>query len=373
MARILIVTWDGGGNVPPALGIGAELVGRGHRVRVLGHPQQRGPVQAAGLDFAGYTHAKPFSPMTTTTGARHAVAYFDLFSDPRPGDDVRAELAREPADLVLADAMSLGALRAAQRAEVPTAALVHTFHRYLTHGWARGPIGLAAAVRGLRPGPLWNTADRVLVATDRDRDLDPVDGPLPANVRHTGAVQAVPRAPARDAQPLVLVSLSTIHYPLQERVLATVLEGLSGTGLRAVVSTGTVDPDTLSAPAGVELHRHLAHDELMPRASLLVGHGGHATTMRALAHDLPLLVLPLHMRMDQKAIGDAVAAAGAGRTLPTTTRPEQVREAVLALLADGPHRAAAAAVGSRIRGTDGAARASDEIEAVLTRQASDVP
>lgn len=61
-----------------------------------------------------------------------------------------------------------------------------------------------------------------------------------------------------------------------------------------------------------------------------------------------------------------VAAAGAGRTLPLTARPDEVRAAVLALLADGPHRAVAAAVRARIRGTDGASRAADENEAVLT-------
>ena len=37
MADILFVTWDGGGNVPPAVGIAAELRRRGHGVRFVGH------------------------------------------------------------------------------------------------------------------------------------------------------------------------------------------------------------------------------------------------------------------------------------------------------------------------------------------------
>ncbi len=49
MSTIRFVTWDGGGNVPPALGIAAELVARGHRVGVLGHERQREPVTRAGL------------------------------------------------------------------------------------------------------------------------------------------------------------------------------------------------------------------------------------------------------------------------------------------------------------------------------------
>ena len=52
MARILVVTWDGGGNVPPMLGIARELQRRGHQVRVLGHPQQREVVAATGLKLS---------------------------------------------------------------------------------------------------------------------------------------------------------------------------------------------------------------------------------------------------------------------------------------------------------------------------------
>lgn len=37
MSNLLFTTWDGGGNVPPALGIAGELQLRGHRVRVMGH------------------------------------------------------------------------------------------------------------------------------------------------------------------------------------------------------------------------------------------------------------------------------------------------------------------------------------------------
>ena len=52
MADILFVTWDGGGNVPPALGIAAELAGRGHRTRFLGHASQEADLRAAGHEVA---------------------------------------------------------------------------------------------------------------------------------------------------------------------------------------------------------------------------------------------------------------------------------------------------------------------------------
>ena len=36
MSRFLLATWDGGGTIPPELGLAAELVDRGHEVVVLG-------------------------------------------------------------------------------------------------------------------------------------------------------------------------------------------------------------------------------------------------------------------------------------------------------------------------------------------------
>ena len=37
MSRFLVVTWDGAGNLTPALGVAKALTTRGHDVRLLGH------------------------------------------------------------------------------------------------------------------------------------------------------------------------------------------------------------------------------------------------------------------------------------------------------------------------------------------------
>jgi UDP:flavonoid glycosyltransferase YjiC (YdhE family) len=365
MARILAVTWDGGGNVPPMLGIASELQRRGHQIRVLGHPGQGAVVESAGLEFVAYRRARPWSPNVTATGARFLLRFlFGVFTEPGLGEDVRDELAREPVDLALIDSMTLAGLRAAQRAGVPTAVLMHTLHRYHTHAWSRGPIGIVAALRGMRPGRLWNAADRVLVATDSD--LDPAAGrQLPANVRYTGVVQAPIPPSTPEEKPLVLVSLSTIFFEGQEATLQAVLDGLEGLPIRVVVTTGPVAPEALRAPAHFEVHRHLPHDDIMPSAALVVGHGGHSTTMRALAHGVPLLVLPMHRILDQPMIGKAVAAAGAGRVLPKTASAEEIRSAVRSLLQDPSYRRAAAAAGARLRSRNGAIAAADELDGLL--------
>ena len=365
MARILAVTWDGGGNVPPMLGIAGELQRRGHQVRVLGHSQQRDVVVLAGLQFIEYRHARPWSPKVTATGARFLLRFlFEAFTDPGPGEDVRDELAREPVDLALVDSMMLAGLRAAERAGVPTAALMHTFHRYHTHEWSRGPIGVVAAVRGMRPGRLWNAADRVLVASDSV--LDPAgERRLPANVRYTGVVQAPLQPGTAQDRALVLVSLSTLFFEGQGATLQAILDALDGLPIRGVVTTGAVAPGTLRAPANVDVRQYLPHDEIMPSASLVIGHGGHSTTMRAFAHGVPLLILPMHRVLDQLMIGKAVVAAGAGRVLPKTASAEDIRSAVQSLLRDPSYRQAAMAVGVRLRSHNGAIAAADELENLL--------
>ena len=69
MSNILFVTWDGGGNVPPALGIAAELASRSHGVRFLGHSGQYESITRAGFAFTP-TRKRCRSPVSTRTALR---------------------------------------------------------------------------------------------------------------------------------------------------------------------------------------------------------------------------------------------------------------------------------------------------------------
>jgi UDP:flavonoid glycosyltransferase YjiC (YdhE family) len=59
MTGILFVTWDGGGNVPPALEIAREVTARGASARFLGHESQRIAIESAGFPFEAYRQARP--------------------------------------------------------------------------------------------------------------------------------------------------------------------------------------------------------------------------------------------------------------------------------------------------------------------------
>lgn len=368
MASVLFVTWDGGGNVPPALGIAAELQRRGDKVRFLGHPPQRGTIEGAGFEFTPYTHARPWSSVERSMnhGLRGALTIISMFNDSGTGIDLLAEVERQHTDLTVIDCMVLGALRAAERANVPRIALAHTSYAFLTGTWSRGPIGLTAAVKRQRPVRLWSATALTIVPTLRE--LDPAGNKdLPTNLRYVGPVWHGQPQPAVHDAARILVSLSTNYYPGQSTVLQTILDSIADLPVHALVTAGDgVDPDKLRAPANAELHRYLPHGDIMPTVALVIGHGGHDTTMRALAHDLPLAILPLHPLVDQKMNGRALNDIGAARLLPKTAKPPRIRAAITELITDGPHRAAAARLGAQIRDHNGAVMAAELIGRSLT-------
>ncbi len=359
MADIVIVTWDGGGNVPPALAIARELAARGHGIRVLGHRSQRDAIEAAGFEVVPVSDAREFS-----AGDAHSTReMLAAFADRGMGRDLLAELARRPAELVVVDTLLLGVLDTVRRAGVPYAVLEHFYDAYL-QGALRGPLGMVLRLRGLRPGRSLADA-RVRVVTSLP-ELDPVAAA--PNLCQVGPV--VTWEPRVDSDPGVLVSLSTFGFPGMADLLQRVVDACSGLPARVVVTTGPlVAPSDLRAPAGVEVHRFVPHAALMARSTLLVGHGGHGTTMQALAHDLPVLVLPMDDKTDQPLVGRSVERAGAGRVLHRTSSVDLIGAAVGELLADGPHRAAAARLGALVRAGGGALGGALAVEGALAGRA----
>jgi len=56
-ARFLLAVIDGGGIVPPAIGLAAELVRRGHEVHVLADPTIGALARSAGCAFSPWRDA----------------------------------------------------------------------------------------------------------------------------------------------------------------------------------------------------------------------------------------------------------------------------------------------------------------------------
>lgn len=102
-----------------------------------------------------------------------------------------------------------------------------------------------------------------------------------------------------------------------------------------------VDPAELGPqPANVRVERWVPQHELLPQCSLVVSHGGSGSVLGALAHGLPMVLLPLGA--DQPLNAERCATLGVARVLDAVSvTPAQVREAANAVLAEARHRVAA--------------------------------
>jgi UDP:flavonoid glycosyltransferase YjiC (YdhE family) len=367
MADVLFVTWDGGGNVPPAVEIAAELRGRGHGVRFVGHAGQRASLEAQGFDVAPTVHARAFHAAEPGS----VLAMIAMFGDRGLGRDALAALDDQGADLVVVDCLLFGAMEELRRSGTPYVVLEHLYDAFFRGPFLRGPIGLGLRLRGLRVSASLKAARGSLVAAIPQ--LDPAGARPRPDVTYVGPVtEFSPRVAARPSGPwgrsgpAVLVSLSTFAYPGMGGWLQRILDATAGIDARVVVTTGPqLDPARLRSAGNHEVHRFVDHAELMPRVSLVVGHGGHGTTMKALAHQVPLVLMPMHPFVDQPMVAHSVEAAGAGRVVSKKASVEELRTAILAMLAEGQHRAAAARLGAAIRAMPGATNGADRIEALL--------
>jgi UDP:flavonoid glycosyltransferase YjiC (YdhE family) len=356
MSTILFVTWDGGGNVPPAIALAHELAGRGHDVRFLGHASQEAALTGAGFEFVRPTRARAFSSLE----ANSPWAMMSCFGDSGMGRDLLEEVRRSPVDLVVIDCLMFGAMHAARSAGLRYAVLEHLYDGFYRRGILRGPMGLNLQVRRLAPArALASATARILTTLP---ELDPVD-PRPG-LHQVGPVVDV--APRTADDPVVLVSLSTFRFARMTESLQQVIEAADGLGARLVVTTGpAIDPGDLKVPRRVEVHRFVPHVELFPRTRLFVGHGGHGSTMQALAHDVPVALMPMDRMTDQPVVASSVATSGAGAVLKKGADSDAIAPVLVDLIAGDAPRQAAARLGSAIRAMPGATLGADAVENAL--------
>lgn len=166
--------------------------------------------------------------------------------------------------------------------------------------------------------------------------------------------------PAGDG-PLVLVAPSTAQDP-ELRLLRTSLDALAGEPVRVVATTNRRDGGPLpDGPPNAQVVDWLSYSQVMPRADLVICHGGHGTVARSLAAGTPLLVCPSVGDMGENAA--RVAWSGAGLSVPRRLlSPRSVRLAARRLLSEPRFTSLAGEIASWSEAHDGAAAAADLVE-----------
>jgi MGT family glycosyltransferase len=392
-ARFLLAMWEGGGTVPPMLGVARRLIGRGHRVRVLGDPTIREEAEQAGCAFTSWRRAphrtdlRPESDLLRDWEAPNPVAMLRRYRD-------SFLIAQEPPDVVVPDFVLFGASMAAERAGLPAVSLIPQIWPLPVRGAppfgmgllpAKGALGRARdrvanafvtrlferalprlnAVRadlGLRPLPSFFDqvlgARALLVLSSASFD---VSAPfVPANVRYVGPVlddpewarSWTPPWSAGNGDPIVLVAFSSTFQD-QGDALRRIVDALATLPVRGLVTLGEMLSAGEVPPKGeVAVVRSAPHREVLEHAALAVTHCGHGTTVKALAAGVPMVCLPMGRDQDDNAA--RVVHHGAGVRLSPKAHASEIARSVARVLGDDRYRIAAQEIGRRI--ADDAAR-----------------
>jgi MGT family glycosyltransferase len=170
-------------------------------------------------------------------------------------------------------------------------------------------------------------------------------------------------------RPLAYVTLGTIfNVPELYRPL---LDGLGALGGRvaALVTVGrTVDADALGViPARVRVEQYVPQARVLPSCDVVVNHGGSGTTFGALAHGLPMLLVP--KGADQFDNAARCAQAGAAIVLPPDeVTAVAVRDALTRLLEQASFRASAKHIAAEIAAMPSPAEAATRVVEAVRRR-----
>jgi len=358
MSRILILSWDGGGNTPSAFNLGSRLARRGHRVRMMGWEAMAVRAAAGGLEFTTYPSVPPWAP-----NRRHEDGWEEirqaLFGAGTEAD-VTAEVESFGADAVVIDCMLTAGHAAARRLGVPVASLVHVRYAPFVHQWGSDVLEtdvvamldaaqcvLAVQPPGFDPEESFRSGATAVGAVLRPGGPERLDAETAARLAEPG-------------DPWVLVSLSTTVQG-QADVLPTYLRALGSLPVRVLVTLGGVlPPDELAAPSNVTVRGFLPHGSVLPHMAAVVTHAGMSTVATTLAAGVPMVCLP--QGRDQPLNAAGVEELGAGLVVPVEAAPDGLAPAVRTVLDDHRFRTVAQDVAARTRAVGNGELATDLVE-----------
>jgi UDP:flavonoid glycosyltransferase YjiC (YdhE family) len=125
-----------------------------------------------------------------------------------------------------------------------------------------------------------------------------------------------------------------------------------------------------SPPPNVILETFVPHGAVLPHVDAMVTQCGLGTLMKALAHGVPLVCIPLVG--DQPDNAARVVAQGAGLRVPADAPPVRIREAIERVVTDPSFRQAAQQLATRMASEDAVQAAVDEIVAVTVKRPEQV-
>jgi MGT family glycosyltransferase len=252
------------------------------------------------------------------------------------------------ADVVVADEMDFGALVAAEAYGIPHATVVTIGSgSFVWPELVREPLAARRSELGLPPDPDLLMLRRNLILSPFPPSFRHPANPLPANAHAIRPTFPEEAADDRDTawlagraeRPLVYFTLGTIFNLESGDLFERVLAGLRQLDVDVLVTLGReLEPDVLGPqPSNVHVRRYVPQSFLLPHCDLCVSHGGSGSVVGALAHGVPMVLLP--MGADQPLNAARCEDLRVARVLNAfEARPEHVRDAATAVLTDPLYR-----------------------------------
>lgn len=391
MARFLFVVPPLVGHTNPTVSVAGELAARGHEVAWVGHPSAVRPLLPDGATLFALDDHMPEQAWTRLQERRRDArglaalkllwedVFIPLARSMLPGVEEAARRFRP--DVMVVDQQTLAGALAARRLGVRWATCATTSAGLidplddlpLVRAWRDTQLAELEREAGLTPVPEPDRSPELVLAFTTAELVGP-ERRFPTHYRFVGpSIQRRPEATPfpwealdqRPAGPRVLVSLGTVNADVGQRFFATVLAALGHQSSHEGRPPATdalqvvlVAPEELVGPApdNVLVRRFVPQLALLPRVHAVVCHAGHNTVCEALAHGLPLVVLPI--KDDQPVVAQQVEASGAGIRLKFgRVRPDELRDAVARVLTEPSFQQAAARIQRSFSEAGGAPRA----------------
>ena len=373
MAKLGILATAGvSGDLPPVMALALGLAGRGHSVEFLAGQELASMAEGLGLRVAVTDPKHDVGPQLL--GAVREAEGLDVEAQGelidrrlREWEEALAPVVRRWAaigslDSVLAPLFAAGVCHRA----IPEQrwCIVNS-----TYSLDPATLGEDCTPRALpllaRFAALLEHARLVLHATDSTYDRD---RELPPTQHHVGPLFWEPAAtvPAwleQPGEPWVLISLSTLaqhDLPIARFALPVLAER----PVRVLVTIGPYDPGDLGPLApNARVEGFVPHSAVLPRSTLLIGHAGHGSVMKAMWHGVPMVLVP--WARDQPGVAARAAELGVAQIVRRESLSETTMSAAVGRVLDDERFSAAAGVASsRLRQQDPLVMACELVESL---------
>jgi UDP:flavonoid glycosyltransferase YjiC (YdhE family) len=336
--RVLFTTRGSSGHVGPLAPFAQACVRAGHDVLASAQRQFGGNVERLGLAFApvGEPSRDEWMPLMggfaeMEMDRANRVMIGEFFA----GLDVRAEL---PAlsdlveswrpDAIVRESWEFGSELLAERHGIPIlrVGLGLAGIETETIELAAPAVDKARAELGLGSDPAGKRLAATPYMTMMPVELEDPATSMPPQIRRfrfevNSAAEELSDWWPGNEDPLVYLTFGSVaagaHLPYYPALYRAAIEALAPLAIRILLTVGEPAREIAElgeVPSNVHVETWVPHDDVARRADVIVCHGGFGSTLGALAHGTPLVVLPLFSN-DQWANGEAVARAGAGITI----------------------------------------------------------